>query len=213
MRAYMKCALCNGTVKIIHEQFEFESKIAGKIIVPNVEYEECATCHDRIISTNEYDKIVDFVRKKEKYLINQQPISAFISAQEAAKILGMSKQAFSKNSRIKRGFIISTKIDNRSYYLKKSVHKYLENRQDGRFLIKKQSSVKEWYTIGKGLDIPKRCKSMFYEELYQRDKPRKIILMLNNEYSEDILIPINCGEDPIWKMEKHPSEISQLTSW
>lgn len=144
----MKCKLCNGKLSNKRGPVEFFSKIAGTITIPNIKYEECLNCHDRIYSTSEYEKIIDYVENKEQYLINQQPMSSFVSAREAAKILGMTKQAFSKNSRIKRGFILYTKIDGRKYYLKKSVKKYKENNHDGRFLIDIQKPKDKWYSIG-----------------------------------------------------------------
>ena len=49
------------------------------------------------------------------------PIGNFIATNEAASILGVTKQAFSKNPKIKRGLIYCKKMGARKFFLKKSV--------------------------------------------------------------------------------------------
>jgi hypothetical protein len=127
----MKCNLCGKDLIKKSGDHEFLSKIAGTLIIPNIEYLECPERHIRLLSPDAHKKIIDYVSAKEGELIAQQPVNKFVSANQAAAILKMSKQAFSKNSRIARGFILGTEIDKRMYYLKESVEEFMQSK-DGR---------------------------------------------------------------------------------
>jgi hypothetical protein len=110
----------------------FNSKAIGKLSVPGIEQFKCTKCGNTLVSLNETDKILDFVNRKEQEAINRLPIGDFLSMNEAAGILGVSKQAFNKNPRIKRGFIYFIKKDGRKYYYKKSVEEFKRTGKDGR---------------------------------------------------------------------------------
>jgi len=77
-------------------------------------------------------KVAKHVLEKQREAIASLSIGEFITSKEAAEILKVSKQAFSKNSKIKRGFIYSVKIGNRNLYHSRSVSLFGE-RGDGRF--------------------------------------------------------------------------------
>ena len=57
---------------------------------------------------------------------------SIIAGQMAADILGMTRQSFNRNKRIKRGFIMYHKMGDFSYYLRKSVEMY-KKTSDGRY--------------------------------------------------------------------------------
>jgi hypothetical protein len=117
----MNCNECNSDMVETVGSFLFNSKIIGRTAVPNIRYKECPLCSDTIISLNESKKVTIFVKNKEKEAIEKQPFDHFISMGEATEMLGYSKQAFSKNPKIRRGLIMFGEIDGRKYYLKKSV--------------------------------------------------------------------------------------------
>lgn len=62
----MKCALCNGDIVEKKEELPFESKIAGQLFIPNISFEECQSCRDRLLSPQECDKVINYVRQKEQ---------------------------------------------------------------------------------------------------------------------------------------------------
>lgn len=135
----MKCALCNGKLVNKLEHLEFNSKSIGKILVPSIKFIECQSCKDKFLAPKEFDKAIDYIAEKEREAIYNLPIKDFVTASEAAKILGISKQAFSKNHRIRRGLIYSAKIGGKKYYHKKSVALFKE-KNNGKFLLTKQES-------------------------------------------------------------------------
>jgi hypothetical protein len=137
----MQCNNCGGTYIEISDDYKFESLIAGTLWAPDIHSLRCSRCTNRLLAPGEHKKILDYVRDKESELISQQPISHFISAGEAASMLAMTKQAFSKNKKIIRGFILFTVIDDRKYYLKKSVEQF-KLTGDGRICL----VVKEEYS-------------------------------------------------------------------
>ena len=137
----MKCVICKCPLLEKNGIYEFDSIIAGKLHIPDINYLECQTCHEKLIQPNDHSKIIKFVSAKEAELIVQQSIGNFVSAREASEMLGMSKQAFSKHSRIKRGYILSAPIDGRRYYLKESVNLFKTNNSDGRFRLRGKTQL------------------------------------------------------------------------
>jgi len=130
----MKCIECGGKVKKIKSDLPFESAIIGEVIVPNIEQEKCSKCGDVTVLLDDSDQITDYMDALEQEAINRLPIKDFITSKEAFSILGMTKQGFSQNPRIRRGLIMSHSKGGRKYYLKKSVLLFKEKR-NGLFLI------------------------------------------------------------------------------
>ncbi len=128
----MLCDLCNGTRSIIIGGLSFKSRPLGSIYVPSIRHSKCRDCGDVSIDFEETKKINAYIEKKEAEAICSLPIGEFISSNEAAVILGKTKQAFSKDSRIKRGFIYYVVVDGRKLYFKKSVVEFKRTGKDGR---------------------------------------------------------------------------------
>lgn len=131
----MLCDLCNGTRSIIIGGLSFKSRPLGSIYVPSIRYSKCRDCGDVSIDFEETKKINTYIKKKEAEAICSLPIGEFISSNEAAVLLGKTKQAFSKDSRIKRGFIYHVVVDGRKLYYKKSVEEFKRTGKDGRINI------------------------------------------------------------------------------
>lgn len=131
----MLCDLCNGNRSIVIGGLSFKSRPLGTIYVPSIRYSKCRDCGDVSIDFEETKKINAYVEKKESEAIYSLPIGEFISLNEAAVILGKTKQAFSKDSRIKRGFIYYVVVDGRKLYYKKSVEEFKRTGKDGRINI------------------------------------------------------------------------------
>jgi hypothetical protein len=136
----MKCALCNKQLVEKKESIEFDSQSLGKISVPNLKFLECEGCGDKLLSTKEANKAALYITRKESELINRLPIGEFVSANEAAALLGITKQAFSKHPKIKRGFIYFTQIGDRKFYHKKSVELFKE-KGNGKFILTRPEDI------------------------------------------------------------------------
>jgi hypothetical protein len=111
----------------------------GEVSILGIKYEICMSCADITLSYEEGQKANRRLKAKEKEALECLPFKSFITMNEAAEILETSKQAFNKNSRIKRGFIYFVEMDGRKYYLKDSVLQFKENGRDGRIKLKKKS--------------------------------------------------------------------------
>ena len=136
----MKCGLCNNELTLKRGDVEFDSRSLGLIFVPDLKFYECETCGDKLLSPTESDKAIEYIANRENQLIKKLPIEEFITATEAAEILEISKQAFSKNHKIKRGLIYSTKIGDRKYYLEQSVRLFKE-KKNGKFQLTEQEDI------------------------------------------------------------------------
>ena len=136
----MKCGLCNNELILKKGDVEFDSRSLGRVLVPNLKFYECETCGDKLLSPKESDKAIDYIANRENQLIKKLPIGEFLTANEAAKILKITKQAFSKHPKIKRGLIYSINIGNRKYYHEKSVSLFKEIK-NGKFLLTGQEDI------------------------------------------------------------------------
>lgn len=142
------CGLCNGQLLEITGPYEVNSKALGIVKVPEVHRFQCSECGDVTLPSEEAGKVSHFTANKVEETIKLLPIGQFIPADQAANILGVSKQAFSKNKRIKRGFIYFTELGNSKVYFEPSVEAFAANN-DGRislvnYLAKKSSLSQEW---------------------------------------------------------------------
>ncbi len=136
----MNCSICNGIIEKKTDVYLFHSIILGEVPIPDVDFEECQGCQERSLSPESSHCVSKFVREREQLALSNIPAKDLITASEAAQILGVTKQAFSKNPRIKRGFIYFTKIGDRKFYSKTSVRQYAETG-DGRCQLLQQSTM------------------------------------------------------------------------
>lgn len=131
----MQCQECGGTMKKVHGIYRINDKFAGVFTVPDIEYMECDRCDEVSFSLEEAKKISDCRKNTIQKKLRALPYGDFISAPEAAKILGITRQAFHKNKKIQRGFIYQTAFNtNDKAYLKRSVELFKE-KGDGRFKL------------------------------------------------------------------------------
>jgi hypothetical protein len=130
----MKCALCNGNIENKVGPFPFKCKTLGEVFAPGVEYEECQSCGERLLSFEASKYLSEYIKEQEQIALRSLPASDLITAVEAAAILGFSKQNFSKTPKIRRGFIYSVVIGGRKFYSRKSTELY-KSTADGRFQL------------------------------------------------------------------------------
>ena len=130
----MNCSLCNAETTRKTEDHLYRSKIIGDVLVPLVEVESCMSCGASKLSTEAERKVSDYLKMLEKNTINSLPANNLVSAGQAAAILGVSKQAFSKNPKIKKGFVYFIYVGTKKFYFKSSVELF-KTSGDGRFPI------------------------------------------------------------------------------
>lgn len=131
----MKCYFCNGEFKKTHGLLTLCDESIGRFHVEDVDYYKCNKCKEFLFPEKTAVKIEKKEREIRESLIRNIPINEFVSATEAANILGISRQAIHKNRRINKGFIYSTEIEGKKFYSKKSIQLFMKTG-DGRFPLK-----------------------------------------------------------------------------
>ncbi|HIJ95672.1 MAG TPA: hypothetical protein HPP94_08040 [Desulfuromonadales bacterium] len=157
------CEYCDGTITTVKTILFFKSKALGTVRIPDIEQHKCSKCDNTSLSLDEANKVSQFVRDKEQHIIDNLPASDFISLNQAADLLGISKQAFSKHPRVKRGFIYSITIDNKKFFYKRSVEAFRDTK-DGRVSL-------SWPSIINQIEVsvkPEPPREVSYSHLQQQ---------------------------------------------
>ncbi|MGI9536884.1 MAG: hypothetical protein ACR2PB_07425 [Desulfocapsaceae bacterium] len=130
----MNCPSCN--TETISEALDYQcnNRIIGDVIVPQVEVEQCPNCDERILSEEAETAVSHYLKTREKEAIASLPAEDLISAGQAAAILGVTKQAFSKNPKIKKGLVYFVSVGTKKFFFRTSVTLY-KTVGDGRFPI------------------------------------------------------------------------------
>jgi len=130
----MRCWECGTLMKHVSDGSIKETfKTIGKLVVSGLEYDECPKCGEIMFTPETSRKIDRAYGARLRELLRQSPVADFMQAVDAAKLLGITKQAFSTNKRIRRGFIYSyTPDDSRNpLYMRSSVEAFRKTG-DGR---------------------------------------------------------------------------------
>jgi len=139
----MRCDQCGETYIAKKESLEWTDEYIGPFTVEGAEYFECDRCGDYLFSPKNAERVETARRLALDKILQSFPLSAFVTAAEAARILGISRQALHKHRRIRRGFIFQTQFDNKAVYLKKSIDLFKKGG-DGRFkLVEPASEVQD----------------------------------------------------------------------
>ncbi len=134
----MKCYECGGTYSEVSALLEINDPFVGPIYIPNAHYYQCDKCKGTLYPV-ETAKAIDKARTKRLLeLLRKKPVEDYVSAAEAADMLGVTRQAFNKNRRIRHGFIFQTTMSRTTVYLRDSVALFLKTG-DGRFPLRKDS--------------------------------------------------------------------------
>ena len=105
-----------------------------------VDYYECDKCGDLLFTIKTANLVEQARKNRLNEILQLKPLNNFLASTDAAIILGITRQAFHKNKRIKKGFIYQTQFGDKTVYLKKSVFLFKE-KGDGRFQL--QALIKE----------------------------------------------------------------------
>lgn len=133
----MRCLECGGNYENIHGDLPLTGIGIGKFILGDVDFSRCSACGDIMIPAETCEK----ADKLEKHLLNEAlnklPVKDWLSGADAAAIMGITRQAFHKNKKIRKGFIYSINHYGKRLYHKKSVE-FFQANGDGRFDIKRK---------------------------------------------------------------------------
>jgi hypothetical protein len=128
----MKCLDCKTDRLPKKIDLQVDNFQVGRFNLADAEIFECPDCKSRLYTYETAKRIDDQVERMVSDFLEMFPVKDYITLNEAAEILQVSKQAFSKNGRIKRGFIYSRDIGGRRLFLKPSVIEFKKSG-DGRF--------------------------------------------------------------------------------
>lgn len=121
------------------DHYLYKSKVIGDVIVPLIECEECQGCGKLTLSSNANSEVNKYVREQERRAIATLPVADLITAGQAAAILEVTRQAFSKNPKIKKGFVYFMIVGTKKAYFRTSIELF-KATGDGRFPITAWSS-------------------------------------------------------------------------
>jgi hypothetical protein len=138
----VKCYTCGCAYQEHEGTLDLHNDIIGNYDVYAARYYKCDGCGVLLFPKDTVKKIELAEADKQNRLIRQLPVNDFIIATEASELLGISKQAFHKHRRIKKGFIYSVILGGKRLYNRKSVLLFKDNG-DGRFKLSEQSSKED----------------------------------------------------------------------
>jgi len=144
----MKCHNCGGSYKRFKGPLRIQDPYVGSFEVGIPEYLKCVNCGEYLLPGRWAEEVDRARARKLEELLTARPLREFITASEAARLLGISRQALHKNRRIRKGFIFHTRFGGGIVYLKKSVELFKETG-DGRYPLAKsfdQMSDRAEYT-------------------------------------------------------------------
>lgn len=134
-----KCPLCRSVLRLVQNgELRKTRKSIGEFIVSPVTYLHCDACGEDLYLPETMQAIEAKERELVEAWLKRQPMEAFIEAADAAKRLGVSRQALHQSRRVRDGIIyyLTRGTGEREYrvYLLRSVEQFLETG-DGRFRI------------------------------------------------------------------------------
>ena len=136
---FMNCASCDTETICKTLDYPCHNKIIGDVTVPHVDVEECPKCGRLMLSAEAEIAVSHYLKDRERDAIASLPVEDLINAGQAAGILGVTKQAFSKNPKIKKGFVYFTYIGTKKFFFRSSLTLF-KKAGDGRFPITKWKS-------------------------------------------------------------------------
>ena len=128
----MRCPECGGNTTKHVGEIQWLDRLVGPLCIADGEYWECLQCRSRIYPPDTAGRMGDVRNVRIRDLLLSRPVGEFVSTSEARSALGMSRQAFHKNRRIRRGFIYRVEMGKHFLYHRSSVTRY-QAEGDGRF--------------------------------------------------------------------------------
>jgi hypothetical protein len=104
----------------------------GPVETEPVEFERCPDCGDTMLPPAAAKAADRAFYARLEQLLSDRPIGDYITADEAAAILGKTRQALHQDGRVRRGFVYRVRTGRAWMYLRRSVEQYRDTG-DGRF--------------------------------------------------------------------------------
>jgi hypothetical protein len=142
----MRCTECGGEIREVVMPVIMDMPFVGQVVSRPVLHEKCQKCGETMLPREASKALDEAYYAKERQLVEAFPVGDFVPAEGAAEMLGKSRQALHKDSKIRRGFVYRVMIGNSWLYLRRSVEKYREDG-DGRFDLTGQT-CSAWRTDG-----------------------------------------------------------------
>ncbi len=128
----MKCGSCGAELVSVAGPLRLSDGFVGPYVANVRDHLECAVCGE-ILIPGEAAAVVDAARlRRLEELLLTRPLGDFVTASQAAEMLGVSRQALHKNRRVRNGFIFHVRFGENVLYLQQSVELFKE-LGDGRF--------------------------------------------------------------------------------
>jgi hypothetical protein len=137
----VQCLECGDEYVNTTEPIQVNDPLLGGVRAEGVVYLKCRSCGDTMLPLDAARAIEEAREEKRKTLLGAYPIEEFVTSAEAQKMLGMSRQAFSKHRRIKRGFIYWVVSGSQKMYLRASVEQF-SRTNDGRLPLGSRTSFR-----------------------------------------------------------------------
>ena len=135
----MKCYECGSEYFRFVGPYRVKDEFVGEFIVDGLEYFNCRECGATLLPPRSIEVIEERRRIQLEESVALRPLRDFVSASEAARLLGVTRQAFHKNKRIRAGFIYRTPFGEGFAYLAESVRRF-GRTGDGRFPLRPSRS-------------------------------------------------------------------------
>lgn len=134
MKQLTTCSECGAETTGKTADYICNNRTLGTVSIPLVAAEACRECGKTIPSAEGESQVSAYVKKHVGIAVNSLSTGELLSAGQVAEILGITKQAFSKNPKFKKGHIYFTSIGNKKAYFRSSVELF-KTCGDGRFRI------------------------------------------------------------------------------
>jgi len=163
----MKCISCGGSFHEKRGDLRLPDAILGELVIRNVKYFRCSSCDEILMPPRTVTEIEQIRDRRIGAIIDGMPIREFITPAKAAKLLGITRQAFHKNRSIRNGMIYSTDITSNRMFVRESVIRFKE-RGDGRFPLQTGA-------MGEIIPFTRQVDSMLFHTIW--DKPIETVAM------------------------------------
>ena len=129
-----QCDECGALTKLTTGPYTTRTVNFGIVEVPGIPQYRCDACGAVDLPAGAASQVDAYLGRAEADAIARLPVGKFIDSAESTLLLGVSKQAFSKNRRVRRGFIYSRDVGKFRLYYEPSVEAF-KSTQDGRIKL------------------------------------------------------------------------------
>ncbi len=148
----MRCTECGTPMREARQQpLRATFRGVGTVTLEAADYWECPSCGDTVLPDAAFEALDRRRASLQRALVNALPFAAsFVSAGDAARLLGVTRQALHKNRGVRAGLIYSVCLGRQTFYVRRSIEEYLKTG-DGRYPLVPESSPPQTAQDGRWL--------------------------------------------------------------